>query len=79
MGFKVRFEAELDQKLKDEMDLWGLKAEDVRVLAHCLGKQGLEVPGIGNNAMVRGSIWLRRQAPAGGLPPPSCCHIRHKG
>jgi hypothetical protein len=29
MGFKVRFEAELDQKLKDEMDMWGLKAEDV--------------------------------------------------
>jgi hypothetical protein len=29
MGFKVRFEAELDERLKDEMDMWGLKAEDV--------------------------------------------------
>lgn len=29
MVFKVRFEAELDQELKDEMDFWGIKVEDV--------------------------------------------------
>ena len=29
MVFKVRFEAELDGKLKEEIDMWGLKVEDV--------------------------------------------------
>jgi hypothetical protein len=29
MAFKVSFEAELDSRLKDELDFWGLSAEDM--------------------------------------------------
>ncbi len=33
MGLKVRFEAELDGKLKEEMEYWGIGAEDLVVEA----------------------------------------------
>jgi hypothetical protein len=29
MGYKVRFEAELDPRIEKEIDYWGLKTEDI--------------------------------------------------